>query len=78
MTTEPWALAEGDAWGWMRPPGDPDLAGRPAEFVDVEPNVPVSGAAPRRRSVVLQLPIDADAEAEPGPAIGGWLRRVRS
>jgi hypothetical protein len=46
----------GDAWGWMRPPGDPDAGGQPAEFVDLEPNLPGFTALPSGRRLVLLLP----------------------
>jgi hypothetical protein len=48
-----------DAWGWMEPPGDPDAAGQPAEFVDLEPNLPGAGVVPASRRVLLIMPAAA-------------------
>jgi hypothetical protein len=45
-----------DAYGWMEPPGDPDVAGQPAEFVDLEPNLPGAGAQPADRLVLILDP----------------------
>jgi hypothetical protein len=51
-----------DAWGWMDPPGDPDVAGQPAEFVDLEPNLPGAGVLSPRR-LVLHMPVRIDERA---------------
>jgi hypothetical protein len=40
----------------MDPPGDPDVAGQPAEFVDLEPNLPGSGTLPSYGRLVLRMP----------------------
>ena len=50
----------GDAWRWMAEPGDPDVAGQGAEFVDLEPNLPGCGAVPSRTRVVLRLPLELE------------------
>jgi hypothetical protein len=49
-----------DAWRWMAEPGDPDVAGQGAEFVDLEPNLPGGVAVPSRPRVVLRLPLELE------------------
>jgi hypothetical protein len=56
-----------DAWGWTEPPGDPDVAGQPAEFVDLEPNLPGAGTPSSHRGIVLQLPAFEVAVSPRGP-----------
>ena len=50
-----------DAWRWTAPPGDPDVAGQGAEFVDLEPNLPGAGVLPSGRRVLLRLPFVKEA-----------------
>jgi hypothetical protein len=49
-----------DAWGWMDPPGDPDVAGQGAEFVDLESNLPGAGGVHSHRRLVLRMPAAAE------------------
>ena len=50
-----------DAWRWTAPPGDPDVAGWGAEFIDLEPNLPGAAALPARLRLVLRLPVGMGA-----------------
>ena len=56
------AAMAADAWGWMDEPGDPDVAGQPAEFVDLEPNLPGAGVLPSRRGLLLPMPVEKEHE----------------